>query len=91
MSLEDRLDERLVEPSAEDGPLGLAERWKLNRRQRDAAIFDEIADQIETGLLKIKGPPPNKVVARLRERAEGVRAGTDKLRRRPPMAKAQED
>jgi hypothetical protein len=77
--LEDRVDERIVK---EAEPPALAARWKTTARNRDAAAFDAVADQIEAGLLKVRGVEPESVVTRLRTRAEGVREGTDRYRRR---------
>lgn len=77
--LEDRLDPRL-EPGAKQP--GLAERWQRVKRERDAARFDEVADQIEKGLLRVSGREPDAVVQHLRGRADGVRSGTDRLRRK---------
>jgi len=82
VSLEDRLDDRL-DGAPGDGSLSLSKRWKQNQREQEAAVFESIADQIEQGLLKIKGEAkPDDVAARLRKRAEGTRNGTDRMRRR---------
>jgi len=84
--LEDRIDSRLqADPdlNADEPPQGLADRWKMNRRQMEAAVFDSVADQIEAGLLKIRGAKKDDVVERLRGRADGTREGTDRLKRRP--------
>ena len=81
--IEDRLDSRLQSNADLDEPKGLAQRWKSNRRDMEAAAFDNIADQIEAGLLRISGDPTAAdVVDRLRGRAEGTRNGTDRMHRR---------
>lgn len=88
--LEDRIDSRLQadsDLSAEEPPQGLADRWKMNKREMEAAVFDSIADQIEKGLLKIRGAADaDDVVDRLRGRANGTREGTDRMKRRRPRA-----
>jgi hypothetical protein len=84
--LEDRIDSRLqadADLSVDEPPQGLADRWKMNRREMEAAVFDNIADQIEAGLLKVRGVKKADVVDRLRGRADGTREGTDRMKRRP--------
>lgn len=83
--LEDRIDSRLqADPdlNADEPPQGLADRWKMNKREMEAAVFDSIADQIEAGLLKIRGAKKDDVADRLRTRADGCREGTDRMKRR---------
>lgn len=87
MSLEDRLDPRLSDP----GSPGIADRWKQVRRERDAEVFDSVADQIEAGLLRIRGTDPDAVKERLRTRADGVREGTDRLRRKTVRTSQEDD
>lgn len=77
--LDDRLDLRLSEVA---DPTSLANRWKQTKRTREAAAFDDVADQIEAGLLKIRGTEADGVVGRLRTRAENTRRGTDRHRRK---------
>lgn len=84
--LEDRIDSRLqADPdlSADEPPQGLADRWKMNKREMEASTFDSIADQIEAGLLKIRGLTSDEVIDRLRGRADGCREGTDRMKRKP--------
>jgi hypothetical protein len=84
--LEDRIDSRLqADPdlSADEPPQGLADRWKMNKREMEASTFDSIADQIEAGLLKIRGLKSDEVIDRLRGRADGCREGTDRMKRKP--------
>lgn len=76
--LEDRLDPRLQEPDV----ASLADRWKQNKRNREAQAFDDVADQIEQGLLKVRGVPKTDVLDRLRERADKTRKGQDRHRRK---------
>lgn len=80
--LEDRIDPRLQADEPGEPPSGLADRWKMNRREREAAVFDDVADQIEEGLLRVSGVDPADVVERLRTRAEKTRDGKDRMRRR---------
>jgi hypothetical protein len=87
--LEDRIDSRLqADPdlNADEPPQGLADRWKMNKREMEASTFDSIADQIEAGLLKIRGLKEGEVIDRLRGRANGCREGTDRMKRKPLRA-----
>jgi len=85
--LEDRIDSRLqgdAELSADEPPQGLADRWKMNKREMEASVFDSVADQIEAGLLKISGASSaDEAIDRLRGRANGCREGTDRMKRKP--------
>jgi hypothetical protein len=45
------------------------------RRERAAAQFDHIADQIESGTLIIRGAAPGPVRDRMRDKARRARAG----------------
>lgn len=82
--LEDRLVDAVqsapdvAELATPEDTRGLARRWGMTRRERQAEAFDAAADQIEAGLVKIKGADPAVVLERVRTRADKIRAGTDR-------------
>jgi hypothetical protein len=53
----------------------LPQRVSQVRREREAAKFDYIADQIESGALIIRGAAPGPVRDRMRDKANRARAG----------------
>lgn len=56
------------------------------RRERSAAAFDEVARLIESGEVRVRHADPGVTLdpaeraKRLRARADGIRAGTDRAR-----------
>lgn len=61
--------------------IGYARSSKQRALEREAALWDMIADQIVGGHLTILGADPAAVVARLRLKATLARAGRSSLRK----------
>lgn len=62
--------------------MGIASTAKRQQREREADVFDHVADQIESGDLVIYGAGAGPVRDRLRDKARRSRAGERVLERR---------
>lgn len=62
----------------------LASRWKRNRLERQSQELLDVADQIRSGNVTIRGVSERTVIRRLERKAELVRSGKGPIRRSIP-------
>ena len=54
---------------------GLARSAKARRLDLDAEEYEQVASMIDSGRMTIRGADPDQVKARVRDKAERIRAG----------------